>query len=193
MVAPEVIGLLLAAGAGRRAGGPKALRVDPDGTSWLVRSIRVLIEGGCPHVIVVLGAAAADARALLEQQAAAFLTQLSIVEATDWADGLGASLGAGLTAALEHSPSAVVVQLVDLPDVSPAVVRRVLERAEPTALVRAGYGGRPGHPVLIGHDHLTSVIMEVGGDRGAQAYLDRHGVRVVECGDLATGVDQDRS
>ena len=35
----RILGVLLAAGAGRRAGGPTALRVDADGTSWLERSI----------------------------------------------------------------------------------------------------------------------------------------------------------
>ena len=47
-------GLLLAAGAGRRMGGPKALRVDADGTSWLVRSAGALLDGGCSGVTVVL-------------------------------------------------------------------------------------------------------------------------------------------
>ena len=31
------VGLLLAAGEGRRFGGPKALARDADGTSWLLR------------------------------------------------------------------------------------------------------------------------------------------------------------
>ena len=58
MTADRIIGVLLAAGAGRRAGGPKALRVDPDGTSWLLRSITVLRDGGCDAVVVVVGAEA---------------------------------------------------------------------------------------------------------------------------------------
>jgi hypothetical protein len=41
----------LAAGAG----GPKALRTDSDGASWLLRSIAVLRDGGCSSVVVVLG------------------------------------------------------------------------------------------------------------------------------------------
>ena len=57
--ADRSVGVLLAAGAGRRAGGPKALRVDADGTSWLLRSIAVLRDGGCAAVIVVLGCQAA--------------------------------------------------------------------------------------------------------------------------------------
>ncbi|HET6529482.1 MAG TPA: NTP transferase domain-containing protein, partial [Actinoplanes sp.] len=51
-----VAGLLLAAGAGRRMGTPKALLRDPDGTAWVTRSARVLVAGGCRPVLVVVGA-----------------------------------------------------------------------------------------------------------------------------------------
>ena len=67
----RVMGVLLAAGAGRRAGGPKALRVDGDGTSWLLRSIAVLRDGGCDAVIVVLGCEAESARGILAGSALA--------------------------------------------------------------------------------------------------------------------------
>ncbi|TWP33047.1 hypothetical protein FGL98_22435 [Leekyejoonella antrihumi] len=39
--------MLLAAGAGRRMGLPKALMCGRDGTSWLARSVHVLHNGGC--------------------------------------------------------------------------------------------------------------------------------------------------
>jgi len=50
-----VEGLLLAAGAGRRMGMPKALVTDNRG-SWLVRGVDLLHDGGCERVTVVLGA-----------------------------------------------------------------------------------------------------------------------------------------
>src|SRR4051794_31099663 len=50
-----LVGILLAAGGGRRMGRPKALVVGDDGEPWLVRGVRVLREGGCEHVVVVLG------------------------------------------------------------------------------------------------------------------------------------------
>ncbi|WP_382304719.1 NTP transferase domain-containing protein [Herbiconiux sp. UC225_62] len=59
------VGILLAAGAGHRMGRPKALVVGDDGEPWLVRGIRALQDSGCAHVVVVLGAEAARARALL--------------------------------------------------------------------------------------------------------------------------------
>ena len=179
-----VHGLLLAAGAGSRMGTPKALVHDADGTSWLRRSVAALLDGGCDEVTVVLGAAADEAAALLPEG------PVSTVVADDWADGMAASLRTGL-AALPPGPDTAVVSLVDLPDVSAAVVRRVLAAAGPSALARASYEGVPGHPVLLGRDHWAGVAATATGDAGARDYLRRHDVTLVECGDLATGRDVD--
>jgi CTP:molybdopterin cytidylyltransferase MocA len=178
------VGLLLAAGAGRRMGTTKALVHDPDGTSWLRRSVQALVEGGCDRVLVVLGAGADDARDLLGD------LPVEVVVAEDWAEGMGASLRAGLVAV--GDPDAVLVSLVDLPDVGAPVVARVLAAGTGrAALVRASYDGEPGHPVLIGGDHLAPLVATVRGDVGARPYLATHEVTAVECGDLATGADRD--
>ncbi|MBA2738059.1 MAG: NTP transferase domain-containing protein, partial [Nocardioidaceae bacterium] len=50
-----VAGLLLAAGAGRRMGGPKALVRGSDGRAWVASSTRRLLAAGCTPVRVVLG------------------------------------------------------------------------------------------------------------------------------------------
>lgn len=173
-------GLLLAAGAGRRMGTPKALM-----PGWLVASVAVLRAGGCDAVTVVLGAAADDARRLVPDD-------VSVVVAEDWAEGMGASLRAGL-AALEPTPAdAALLHLVDLPDVSADVVDRVLVTPSGRGvLARAAYQGVPGHPVLIGRDHWAGIIATARGDQGARAYLKQHHVTLVECGDLASGHDQD--
>jgi nicotine blue oxidoreductase len=170
-----VTGLLLAAGAGSRMGRPKALVDD-----WLVRSCSVLRDGGCVRVVVVLGAGADEARALIPDE--------RVIVAANWDDGMSASLRAGL-AALDGD--AALVHLVDLPDVGADVVRRVSASASADALFRATYGGVPGHPVLIGRDHWDGVMQGAAGDKGARDYLVAHGVIDVECGDLAAGLDVD--
>ena len=178
-------GLLLAAGAGTRMGRPKALVVDDDGTPWLARVVDALRGGGCDEVVVVLGAAADEARGLVPDDVA-------VVVAADWAEGMSASLRTGLDH-LEHTDAdAALVSLVDLPDVTDAVVRRVLSAgADRAALVRTTYDGRPGHPVVLGREHWSGVRASAVGDRGARDYLANRAPVEVECGDLATGEDVD--
>jgi CTP:molybdopterin cytidylyltransferase MocA len=179
-------GLLLAAGAGTRMGTPKALMRDEDGTSWLLRSVAVLREGGCDPVSVVLGAEAERARELLDRG------NVRVVVADHWAEGMGESLRAGLAALAASDAEAVLVSLVDLPDVSADVVRRVVAAGGgPDQLARAAYDGSPGHPVLLGRHHWAGVADSASGDRGARDYLAAHDVLLVECGDLATGRDRD--
>lgn len=177
-------GLLLAAGAGRRMGRPKALVHDERG-SWLARAVATLTC--CDTVTVVLGAGADEAVPLLDP------FDVNVIMATDWADGMGSSLATGLRALKRGEATRAVVHLVDLPDVGADVVRRVL--AHPggaESLARATYLTTPGHPVLIGRDHWTGVLATCHGDAGARAYLAAHDVTAVECGDLAGGQDVDR-
>jgi CTP:molybdopterin cytidylyltransferase MocA len=175
----NVHGLLLAAGAGRRYGGPKAL-VD----GWLVDALASLADGGCTGRTVVLGAEAARARELVPDA-------VDVVVADDWADGMGASLRAGLSRLPDVD--AAVVHLVDLPDVGAEVVRRVIAAGlDRSTLARATYEGAPGHPVLLGRHHWAAIIETATGDAGARDYLATREVTLVECGDLATGRDVDR-
>jgi CTP:molybdopterin cytidylyltransferase MocA len=179
-------GIVLAAGAGTRAGGPKALSRTPDDEPWLARAVAVLRGAGCDRVVVVLGANAERAAALLPDD-------VETVIADDWELGMSASLRAGLAAA---SGDAALITLVDLPDLPLAVARRVVgdwpaDAAGSAVLRRAAHSGRPGHPVLIGADHWAALAESLVGDHGGRAYLDDHGVRLVECNDLFDGRDQD--
>lgn len=178
-----VHGLVLAAGAGRRMGRPKALMTDPDGTSWLARAVAVLDEGGCAATTVVLGAGG---------PVGPTLPRTTYTHCPDWAEGLGTSLAHGLRTLDDGDADAVLIHLVDLPDVTAAVARRLLaSHVDAGTLRRAVYGGRVGHPVLVGRDHWGPLVAGLSGDRGAGPYLRRHGAVDVECGDLATGEDVD--
>jgi CTP:molybdopterin cytidylyltransferase MocA len=185
----RVAGIVLAAGAGSRAGGPKALRRDATGMPWLVRATTALRDGGCATITVVLGAEADRARALIP-------SGVAVVVAEEWADGLSASLRAGLaaaeTAAETDAATAALITLVDLPELpAAAVARLVAQPLAATTLRRAHYAGRPGHPVLIGREHWAAAAASATGDRGAGGYLTAQGAESVDCSDLWDGADVD--
>jgi CTP:molybdopterin cytidylyltransferase MocA len=181
-----VAGLLLAAGAGRRYGMPKAL-VRLGGRLLVERGAETLREGGCDPVVVVLGAAAGRVRA------EARLGTAIVVENPEWPTGMGSSLVRGLRATLDLGVDAALVLLVDLPGMTPAAVRRVAAMASPDSLATAGYGPRRGHPVLLGRAHWAGVAAVATGDVGARPYLSAHAdaVRVIPCEDVADDRDVD--
>ncbi|MBB3750233.1 nicotine blue oxidoreductase [Mycolicibacterium sp. BK634] len=174
----QIAGVLLAAGAGVRYGMPKVLAAQG---LWLRSAVEALTGGGCDDVVVVLGAAVVDvpapARAVL---------------ADEWRQGMGASLRSGLTAVPDAEFA--VVLTVDTPDIGADVVGRVLEaaRTSQSGIARATYDGRPGHPVVVAHRHWPALLETLHGDEGARRFLaGRPDVVVVDCADLATGMDID--
>ena len=185
-----VAGLVLAAGGGRRMGTPKALVRDDDGAAWLPRATGLLTAAGCDPVLVTLGPEAEAAAGLLPPGGVA------VVEVPRWREGLGESLRSGLLALARLAPgaSAVLVSLVDLPDLRLEAATRVLGAGgdpDGSVLRQAGYAGRPGHPVLIGRRHWAPLADELSGDAGARAYLRTHGAEAVDCTDLGGGDDVD--
>ncbi|GAA2836220.1 MULTISPECIES: nucleotidyltransferase family protein [Kitasatospora] len=179
--------LVLAAGGGRRLGGrPKAL-LPYRGRPLVEHALGVVRAGGCGPTVAVLGAAAAEVRERAETG------DCLLVDNPDWAGGMGSSLRAGL-AALPADAPAVLVMLVDTPGVTAAAVRRLLAAHRAGAgLAAAAYGGRRGHPVLIGARFFAEAAAGAVGDAGARALLAAHAgeLTLVECGDVATPDDLD--
>lgn len=178
-------GVVLAAGAGRRFGKPKAL-VEHRGSLLVERAARTLADGGCRPVLVVLGASAEEVRERADLAGAQPLLN------PDWPTGMGSSLRTALDA-LEDTPVAAAMILpVDMPGVGPTAVRRVGALASPTALAAASHAGRRSHPVLLGREHWPGARAAATGDTGARDYLIRHEITLVSCEDVADGRDVDR-
>ncbi|MFJ3659260.1 NTP transferase domain-containing protein [Streptomyces sp. NPDC090119] len=185
---PQVAGLLLAAGGGRRLGGhPKAL-LRHDGAPLVERAARALWEAGCARVHVVLGAGVEEVRAQAE------LSGCVLVDNPGWGEGMGSSLRVGLHSLAGTDTRGALVSLVDQPGIGPEAYARVLDAfTGETSLVSAAYDGRRGHPVLLGAVHWAGVADAARGDQGAREYLRRHSaeIRLVECGDVAEPYDID--
>jgi nicotine blue oxidoreductase len=174
----QVAGLVLAAGAGRRYGRPKA-PVLIDGERLVDRAVRNLRDGGCAPVLVVLGAWVGD------------VPGARVVVNDEWEEGMGSSLRAGLRAVDAHEDvQSVVVTLVDLPGLTPEAVRRLVDSY--AALAAATYAGKRGHPVRFARDHWAAIIEVARADEGARGYLrGRPDIELIEVGDVASGQDLD--
>ncbi|MEU8185434.1 nucleotidyltransferase family protein [Micromonospora sp. NPDC049047] len=186
MSEPRIAGLLLAGGAGRRYGMPKALVV-VDGRQLVERGLATLRDGACDPVVVVLGAEAQQVRARTD------LSGATVTDNPKWHTGMGSSLRVGLAALATFPVDAVAVLLVDTPGVTAAAVRRLRGFGGRVGLAVATYHGQPGHPVLLGRDHWSAVSALAVGDVGARRYLAAHGELVthVPCEDIADGTDLD--
>ncbi|MGW9549745.1 nucleotidyltransferase family protein [Citricoccus zhacaiensis] len=215
-----VVGVLLAAGAGRRLGrGPKAL-LCVDGTPQVVRMARALLRGGCDAVVVVLGASDEEVRKILDGALTGTPEgqRVHTVVNADWESGMGSSFRLGIEAAdrlpapSDLSSGWVVVALVDQPDVGEAVVRRLLATATastastPSATSRAigprvtaaGYPDAQGrlvrsHPLVFPRPWAREAAALAAGDAAGRVWLSSHPelVDVVDVGHLATGRDVD--
>ena len=180
-------GLVLAAGAGRRFGGPKALARLRDRT-LLEHAVDTLRSAGCSPVVVVLGAGAREVARQVDVGAAV------VVVNDGWESGMGSSLCTGLAVLADLRAPAAVVALVDQPQVTPELVRRLVASwADGVAAVSATYGGHRRNPVLLDASTWPGVAAAAVGDVGARGWLDAHAdeVVLVACDDLGSDLDID--
>ena len=173
-------GLVLAAGAGTRFGQPKA-PVVVAGERLVDRAVRVLAEGGCDPILVVLGAWVGE------------VDGADIVVNDAWPEGMGSSLREGLRSLTARKGiDAVVVTLVDLPGLTAEAVHRIATASPASAVVQAAYAGERGHPVRLSRELWSDAIDVARGDEGARRLLrGRDDVVLVEVGDVADGYDID--
>jgi molybdenum cofactor cytidylyltransferase len=174
-------GLVLAAGAGTRFGASPKQLADFHGRpllEWAVRAQCSVPE--LSRVVVVLGSGADEVLAGVD------FGRAETVVCDEWEAGQAWSLRCGV-AALDGGGevSRVIVTPGDAPLVTSEVIRLFVD-APPRA--RAVYGGRPGHPVVLGPEEI-SALATLHGDEGARGLL--RGGPQVEVGHLCSGRDID--
>ena len=143
-------GVVLAAGSGSRFGEPKA-PLEVDGERLVDRSVRVLREGGCDPIFVILGAWEGNVNDAL------------VIVNHGWEEGMGSSLRIALkwVNATTEADYALIT-LVDLPGLTSESVQRVA--AADSGIAVATFDGERGHPVRIPREHFRELIDTVGGD-----------------------------
>lgn len=184
MKPPRIAALILAAGSGRRMGGPKAL-LRVEGDTLLRRTARAALEAGCSPVVAVVGAWPAG------------LDELDVQTLPNPGadEGMASSLRLGI-AALPPDAQGVLVLAVDQPAVDAALLRDLLALADcdPERPAACAYAGTLGIPAVLPR-RLFPDLLTLRGDRGAKAILLREGAAPLPfpggAADLDTPADLD--
>ena len=153
-LAPSFAGVILAAGESSRMGRDKALLPWQGGTflSTAIRALQPLTD----LVLVVAGANAATLTPIVDAHAA------FLVVNPDPAQGQFSSLRIGVQEVLNRGRDAGIITLVDRPAASIATIRRLrdafLAAGDPVWAVVPEFGGKHGHPIVIGREMITAFL-----------------------------------
>ncbi len=185
--------VVLAAGAGRRFGGRKLL-APFEGRPLAAGALDAAFAAPARRVLLVtegdrdLAAFAREHARALGRDA-----DLQVVVAADAAEGMGASLRAGIEA-LPPDADGAFVFLGDMPRVPPGLAQDLVRALVPGVdAVAPRLAGRRGHPVLFGRDCFPA-LRALGGDVGARDVLAVLGDRLALVDTFHAGVlfDVDR-
>lgn len=173
---PNIAAVVLAAGRSRRmAPHNKLLVVDKTGKTMIARVVDNVLSSHARPVLVVLGHQADQIEQALAGKPVLF------VHAPDYAEGLSASLKAGI-AAVPQECAAAIVCLGDMPLVTGRMVDRLLgayDTEEGRLIVQPTYRGKQGNPMLWDKRFFPD-ILKISGDSGARFLTGQHAESVVE-------------
>jgi molybdenum cofactor cytidylyltransferase len=166
---PRIAAIILAAGFSRRAGPENKLLAPLAGTTMIAQVTDTILASIANPVVVVTGHE--------EQKIKASLTgrDVSFVFAPDHADGMAASLRAGI-AALSGSIGAALICLGDMPLLDTATLNRIItayDPAEGREIIIPVVNGQRGNPVLWGAKFFPE-LLDLAGDVGARQILHKH-------------------
>jgi molybdenum cofactor cytidylyltransferase len=149
-------------------GTPKQL-LEIDGKPLLLRAVEAALASPTWPVVVVLGANAEKIRAVLAR------LPVLITENPAWAEGMAASIRAGVTTLQQFSRhlDAALIALCDQPTFSTATIAHLIaaQRSTGRSIVAAHYAGRHGAPALFLREHF-STLAGLTGEEGARALLN---------------------
>ena len=174
--APEIAAVILGAGRSRRmAPLNKLLVVDRSGKPMIARVVDNVLSSKARPVVVVTGHQAEQVMHALGGR------PVRVVHAPDYADGLSASLRAGI-AAVPPEAAAAIVCLGDMPLVTGRMIDRLLEAYDPDEgrlIVLPTFRGKQGNPMLWDRRFFPE-ILRITGDSGARFLLGQHLENVAE-------------
>lgn len=171
----RIAALVLAAGRSTRMGGPNKLLAEIGGRPLVRITAEHVLASGARPVVVVTG----HQREAVEVALAGL--SVSTVHNANFADGLSASLKAGIVA-LPNDVDGVVVCLGDMPQVEAGLIDRLIAAFDPergALIVVPTIEGKRGNPVLWSRRFFAE-LMAIEGDVGARHLITQYAEAVVE-------------
>jgi molybdenum cofactor cytidylyltransferase len=164
--------ILLAAGESRRMGEFKQLLMFA-GRTFVECCADHLLASRVDELVVVTGHREADVRRALGERAVRFMHN------ADYRDGMSASVKRGM-AGVSSAATAVLVALVDQPQIDSSIINRVITEYEkhPALIVIPTYNGRNGHPVLIDLQ-LRDQLLAFDASQGLRQVIHAHAADVL--------------
>jgi molybdenum cofactor cytidylyltransferase len=173
---PVIAAVVLAAGtSSRMAPYNKLLIADRGGKAMIARVVENVLSSTARPVLLVTGHRGPEVRAAVGGR------PVQAVHAARFAEGLSASLKAGI-AALPEEVAAAVICLGDMPLVTGRMLDRLIAAYDPDegrSIVVPVYQGKSGNPVLWDRRYFAE-ILALSGDSGARGLLARHAEQVAE-------------
>lgn len=158
--------LLLGAGASSRMRGGDKLLEPVDGTPLIVRQTKRALEAS-RDVLVALPAPDHPRAALLQGLP---VTRIAVPDASN---GMSASIRRGV-AALPAGLDAVMILPADMPDLTAADLRAMVQAYQPGTILRAtAADGTHGHPVIF-PTACFDALQALDGDQGARPVLAQY-------------------
>jgi molybdenum cofactor cytidylyltransferase len=171
----RVAAIVLAAGRSTRMGGPNKLLENISGKPLVRIAAEEALGSRARPVVVVTG----HERARVEAALAGL--DVRLVHNPDYAEGLSTSVKAGL-AALPPETEAAIVCLGDMPQVTSALIDRVIAAFDPeknALVVLPTFSGKRGNPVLWSRRFFPE-LMALEGDVGARHLIGAYPEVVTE-------------
>jgi molybdenum cofactor cytidylyltransferase len=180
----RVAGIVLAAGGSERLGEPKQL-LDWKGTPFIRAVVMKAIAAGLDQVVVVTGAFSEKTSKAVQG------LPVKIIHNENWSEGQSTSVKKGIES-LDQNIGAAVFLLVDQPQVSSTLIKKLIETysisKEP--IIGTLVDGQRGNPVLFDRSTFAD-LGNIQGDKGGRQIFSKYPVRWMPWLDQIMALDVD--
>ncbi len=164
--------LILAAGSSSRLGRPKQL-IEFEGQTLIERITHTALSVS-EEVLVVLGANTD----LIKSKLDTFSDRITIVENSNWQEGMGTSISLGV-AILAQKSEGIMILLSDQPFISQVLLQKMMQTFAENKyqIIACDYGEQLGVPILFDKAFFLE-LENLKGEQGAKSFVKNYAEKI---------------